>query len=127
MADLTYRGVLLADLPVEEVDWTGREDHVRYRSRRLRDPDEFNVEPEWATEAAMDPDRLGKECESGSLELIGWSPNATGRVCGRRGRILRVWVRPATTDVMSGRWKGRSACLAPEFLAKTYCQSAGWR
>lgn len=118
--NLTYRGVLLSDIEVNDVDWTGREEHLRQRSVRTGDLDELDVEPEWATEAATDPNRLARERDSGSLEVIGWSPSAPGTVPGRKGRVLRVWVRPARDDVRSGHWIGGSACAAAPEVTRIY-------
>ena len=51
----TYEGRPLDELPVNEVDWSHRGDHIRTRTKRYPDrPEEFDVEPEWATEAALE-------------------------------------------------------------------------
>ena len=118
--ELTYLGVLISDLVIEDIDWTGREDHIRYRSIRLDNPLEFDVEPEWATEAALDPLRLARQRDSGSLELVGFSPSARDRGDGVAGRILRVWLIPVGGDPRSTCWLGRSACIAPAAIRARY-------
>ena len=44
------------ELPIEGVDWSYRGEYIRTRSKRK--PGEFDVEPEWATEAVMDEQRI---------------------------------------------------------------------
>jgi hypothetical protein len=52
----TYDGIAIPDLRVDSVTWTaGQAEHVRTRSSRYRGA--VNLEPEWATEAVMDPKR----------------------------------------------------------------------
>ncbi len=53
--DDAYDGVPYAELVFEEVDWSEAVEHIRDRHRRLDRPSEFDVEPEWATEALADP------------------------------------------------------------------------
>jgi hypothetical protein len=45
----TYDGIPIPHLPIEEVDWQHRDEYIRTRSKRTG-PDEFDVEPEWATQ-----------------------------------------------------------------------------
>jgi hypothetical protein len=118
--DLTYQGVLLSEIQVDYVDWTEREDHIRFRSTRMGNPDEMDIEPEWATEAATDPDRLARERDSGSLEVVGLSPNAPGSIPGKKGRVLRVWIRPIDGEVRSRQWVGQSACAAAPEIVQIY-------
>jgi hypothetical protein len=71
-----YDGIPIADLPIEEVDWLHRDDYIRTRSAR-KGTGEFDVEPEWATEAALDQERLvarDPASKSGQTErVVGWS------------------------------------------------------
>ncbi len=73
----SYDGIPYRELPIDTVDWEHRADYIRQRSTRKRQAKEFDVEPEWATEAVLDPGRLvrGSGSESGlSVEVIGHSP-----------------------------------------------------
>lgn len=117
MSEPTYKGVPLSRLHIEDVLWTEeRAEHIRTRSTRTGSAAAFDVEPEWATEAALDPERIVRvaavdDPTTQSLKIVGWSPSA--------GRLLKVWVwsdAPAT----SGRWNGGSAALANESDAKRY-------
>lgn len=73
----TYDGVDLADLPIHDVIWTPeRIAHIRSRTTRYG-PDDIDIEPEWASEAAVDgwalraPDPTSRTGES--LRVIGYS------------------------------------------------------
>ncbi|SRR6266568_2332422 len=107
----TYEGRPLDELPVNEVDWSHRGDHIRTRTKRYPDrPEEFDVEPEWATEAALDPHSVRATTGGVSIEVVGLSPSATPREQGDAGRILKVWLVPK--DINIGSWWGASACDA---------------
>ena len=107
----TYEGIPLAKLPINEVDWTHRGEHIRTRTKRYPDrPDEFDVEPEWATEAALDLHSVRGTTGGISVEVIGLSPSATPREAGDAGRILKIWLVPKDLEV--GSWWGTSACDA---------------
>ncbi|MGH9641422.1 MAG: hypothetical protein ACRD3Q_03260 [Terriglobales bacterium] len=59
--------------------------------------DEFDVEPEWASEALLDPDRLvgsGGSASGLSVKVLGWSASAPAYDGGGFGRILKVLVVP---------------------------------
>lgn len=52
----TYRGIPLGRLRIDWIVWTpARAAHIRNRVERKNDPREVDLEPEWATEAVMDP------------------------------------------------------------------------
>lgn len=53
-----YDEVAYGDLRFDEVDWSDAIEHVRNRGDRTRRPADFDIEPEWATEALADPRRL---------------------------------------------------------------------
>ena len=55
--DESYDGVPYADLAFTEVDWSEAIDHIRHRGQRQGQPAEFDLEPEWASEALADPRR----------------------------------------------------------------------
>lgn len=119
-AEPTFEGIPYADLPRESVDWTHRGDYIRTRSQR-KGPNEFDVEPEWATEAALDPDALvGPGSSTTSVEVIGFSPSAPAPDGQTLGRVLKVWLVPKTHPP-DGDWWGASACLANDQDVAAYC------
>lgn len=75
----TYDGIAIPDLRVDSVIWTtGQTEHVRTRSSRY--PSAVNLEPEWATEAAMDPKRrFGLDGEQDGRGNPGRRPIRHGR------------------------------------------------
>jgi hypothetical protein len=114
-----YEGIPVGRLLVNEVDWVHRGEHIRTRTVRYADrPDEFDVEPEWATEAALDPRSARATTGGKSLEIIGWSISAPPRQKGEGGRLLKVWVVPK--HLSNGSWWGASACDASESDRKSY-------
>lgn len=120
--DDTYDRVPYADLAFTEVDWSEAVDHLRDRSGRKRRVDEFDVEPEWATEALSDPDRLVGSAGSRSgltVKVLGWSPSAPARSRGGRGRLLKVIVAPKDHPP-AGRWWGATAMEANEADRRRY-------
>jgi len=107
----TFLGIPFGELPRESVDWTHRAEHIRARSAR-KGPQEFDVEPEWATEAGLDPEALiGPGSSTTSVEVIGYSPSAPSRDAQGQGRVLKVWLVPKG-DPPTGDWWGASACDA---------------
>lgn len=102
----TYDGIGIADLRVDSVSWTpAQAEHVRTRSGRY--PGAFDIEPEWATEAALNPGRrFGLDPASKSGEGI--------RVIGRSeaaGRALTVILIPEEHPP-AGAWPGVTAWAA---------------
>ena len=95
-----YEGIPLRDLRINEVDWIHRAEHIQSRSSRT--PGDFDVEPAWATQAALDPFRLMRTTSGVSVEVVGFS--------NRCGRVLKVWIVPK--DMEAGAWWGASACQA---------------
>lgn len=107
-----FLGIEISKLLINEIWWSPeRSEHIRSRSKRY-EPKEFDVEPEWATEAALDPKRIVGLAggRSGSLEVIGYSQGAT--------QLLKVWLYP--DDVPRGRWHGVSACKANSTDRRNY-------
>ena len=99
----TYDGIAIPDLRVDSVTWTAAQaEHVRTRSSRY--PGAVNLEPEWATEAAMDPKRrFGLDPASKTGEGI--------RVVGRSatpGQVLTVILIPEEHPP-TGAWLGVTA------------------
>jgi hypothetical protein len=117
VSEPTFKGVPLSQLRIEDIYWSEeRAQHIRTRSQRAGRSDEFNVEPEWATEAGLDSNRIvrlaaSEEPDAQSLKIIGWSDGAH--------RLLKVWVwsdEPATSSV----WNGGSAARANSSDEKRY-------
>jgi hypothetical protein len=98
-----YDGIPVSLLPITRIDWTHRGEYIRTRSGR-KGTDEFDVEPEWATEAALDRRRLvGRDPASKSgqgLRLVGFSPGAR--------RVLTV-IMISKTHPPDGDWWGVNA------------------
>lgn len=120
--DDAYDGVPYGELTFAEVDWSEAVEHVRDRSGRLERADEFDVEPEWATEALADPHRLVGSAGSRSgltIKVLGWSPSASHRGAGESGRLLKVIVAPKDHPP-AGRWWGATAMEANEADRRRY-------
>ena len=115
MSELHYKEVPLTQLRIEEVHWSDeRAQHIRTRSRR-KSAAEFDVEPEWATEAVVDPNRLvavsGSDLRTQSLKVIGYSHGAN--------RILKVWIW-CDEPLVSTAWNGGSAVEANDTDKRRY-------
>jgi hypothetical protein len=110
MSETRFQGVPVNELPIQAVDWTYRAEHIRTRS--VRQPGDFDVEPAWATEAALDSDRLVDVASKGSVVVMGFSQLA--------GRVLKVWLVPKDDMEVSGEWWGASACVANETNTRDY-------
>ena len=113
----TYRGLPLDELRIDAVDWAHGAQHLRTRTDRYGSG-ELDLEPEWATEASLDPRRIVRATKSKSLEVIGWSESAPPRRDGDGGRLLKVWLVPKRID--HGEWWGASACPANERDRRNY-------
>ena len=117
MAAEEFDGIPLSELPIDEVAWSEeRAMHIRTRAER-KGPAEINIEPQWASEAALDPNRLvrrgsGRE----SVEVLGYSPSAR--------RVLLVWIY-TTEHPPSGVWQGGSAIAAGRRLRAAYWEGQG--
>lgn len=119
MSELSQRR--LEDLAIESVDWTHRGEHIRARSQRYG-RSEFDVEPEWATEAALDPSRLIDRSSEHSIVVLGLSPSAPPKDPQDEGRLLKVWLVPKDLD--RGDWWGASACEANASDRRKYWEKA---
>lgn len=105
------------ELPVEDIDWSHRADYIRSRSERR--PGEFNVEPEWATEAAMDEERVVAAPDPASksgqtIRVVGYSESAN--------RILVVILLPMNLPEIDGAWIGVNAWTANSTTIRRYQQ-----
>lgn len=107
-----FDGLALSELPIEEVIWSDeRARHIRTRRDR-KGLGEVDLEPEWATEAALDPHRLvARGSGRSSIQVVGYSPGAR--------RVLLVWIwtkdHPPT-----GLWHGGSAIAVGRRITSTY-------
>ena len=116
-----YRGYRLRDLEVVDVMWSEwSEGHLRTRRARYPDDqDELDIEPEWASEAALDPEGWLSLTKENDLRVTGWSPHAYPASWSyRQGRILRVVLKPI--DIDDGFWKGVTAAPASREAAERY-------
>ncbi len=110
----TYDGIPYPLLRISQIDWQQRGDHSRRRSLRKGRPAELDVEPEWATEAAMDRYRLVGDSGSASglsVRVVGHSPSA--------GRLLTVVLVPKHRPP-AGEWWGATAWVADERQRRAY-------
>lgn len=98
-----YDGIPVSELRIDSVEWSPEQtDHIRTRSARYLDA--FDIEPEWATEAALDPRaRIGLDPSSKTGEGI----RVTGRSIGA-GRVLTVVLLPAAHPP-TGSWLGATS------------------
>lgn len=120
--DELFEGVPYAQLRIDAVDWFHRAEHIRTRSARYG-RQELDIEPEWATEAALDPRRLiGRGSSDTSVQVIGRSQGAPGRTLDEVGRILKVWLVPKEHPPKSGDWWGASASDANTTNRRQYME-----
>jgi hypothetical protein len=98
-----YDGILVSELRIDSVEWSPEQtDHIRTRSARY--PGAFDIEPEWATEAVLDPRaRIGLDPSSKTgegIRVTGWSTGA--------GRVLTIILLPAAHPP-TGTWLGATS------------------
>jgi hypothetical protein len=115
VSETRFQGISIGALPILAVDWVHRAAHIRTRSERS--PGDFDVEPAWATEAALDPDRLVDVASEGSIVVLGLSRLA--------GRVLKIWLVPKEDMPASGEWWGASACAANERNTRDHEEAKG--
>ena len=114
-----YDGIPYGELPIESVDWEHRAEYIRSRKVRKGDLNEFDVEPEWATEAALDPRRVVGNGRSKSRETI----KVIGSSLGAK-RLLRVLLLPKDHPP-TGDWWGVNAWAATNQDEAEYRQPTG--
>jgi hypothetical protein len=98
-----YDDIPVAELRIDSVEWLPEQtDHIRTRSKRYSGA--FNIEPEWATQAVLDPRaRIGLHPASKTGEAIrvtGWSAGAA--------RVLTIILLPAVHPP-DGAWLGATS------------------
>ena len=114
-----YKGVDLPSLRIDEVTWSeAAAEHVR--SRPERQTGQPTLEPEWCTEAALDPRRVVRVAGSAnpataSLKVVGFSPSAFGR-----GDLLKVWLW--SDDPLDETWNGGSGAPANDSDRRAYAK-----
>lgn len=112
-----YEGIPLEELRIDDIDWTHRAEHIRTRSERSAGR-ELDIEPEWATESAMDPRRfIRRAVGRRAIKVVGWSSLAAD-LEAPRGRLLKVWLVPKALS--AGEWWGASACEANDSDRRAY-------
>jgi hypothetical protein len=97
----TYDSIPVSELRLDSVQWLPEQaGHIRTRSERY--PGALDVEPEWATEAALDPRaRIGLAGRTGEgIRVTGWSAGAR--------RVLTVILLPAAHPP-DGEWLGATS------------------
>ena len=98
MAAEEFDGIPLSELPIDEVAWSEeRAKHIRTRAER-KGPAEINIEPQWASEAALDPNRLvrrgsGRRVGGGAGLLAVGAAGAAGVDLHDRASTLRGLAR----------------------------------
>jgi hypothetical protein len=117
VAEGTYKGVPLDELKIDAISWSD-EAAAHIRSRSVRQRGATNLEPEWATEAALSDRRMIRLAHAASestaaLKIIGMSESVRGGP-----RLLKVWVW--SDDPRSANWNGGSATLANEADRRLY-------
>lgn len=111
-----YDGIRVPELPIEEVDWYYRGEYIKHRS--VRKPGEMDVEPEWATQAVMDPlavirrDRASRSGEG--IRVTGYSLGAS--------QVLVVILVPKDHPP-TGAWWGANAWVANERDRRDYLEA----
>lgn len=109
MPSATFLGVPVAALRIDGVQWTpGAIDHMRQRRAEQR---AWCPEPEWVTEAVLDPNRIVRVASADvSLKVVGYSTSAT--------RHIKAWIWP--WDFEAGLWLIGSATAANSSDIKRY-------
>jgi len=94
----SFMGVPLEALSIDSVEWL--EEAVQHMRERRAEQDVRCPEPEEATEAALDVDRVVRVAAGGkSLKVVGRSAST--------GFLVKVWLWP--NDMSNGEWFGGSA------------------
>lgn len=111
-----YDGIPYGELRFVHVDWTHRADYIRTRRDRKGTPAEFNVEPEWATEAVIDDPKAVVAPTPGSksgatLSVVGYSSGAS--------RLLVVTLL-AKDEPAGDSWWGVNAWAANDSAERRY-------
>lgn len=110
-----YRGTPLDRIRINLIDWTHRAEYIRTRTARKGSAGEFNVEPEWATQAATDPTALIGVGSGDSIRVVGWSEAA--------GRVLTVLLVGKELD--AGEWWGANAWASNKSEQRQYWRKEG--
>lgn len=116
--DRSYHGIDPAELIINDVDWSERGQYIQKRS--IRRPGDFDVHPEWATEAIFDEERLvapDPASKNGlGLRVIGYSASAD--------RVLTVILIPKDIETISeGSWWGVNAWASNSTDMRRYYSS----
>lgn len=113
---------------IESVDWTHRGEYIQTRSRRR--PGDVDIQPEWATEAVFDEERLiGLDPASKS----GWGIRVVGKSL-QANRVLAVILIPKDVPgsmtpepvELDGNWWGANAWVASTKYERRYNAHESW-
>jgi hypothetical protein len=118
---IAFDGLPYARLPIDGIDWRHRGERLRRRAVLARARGDAALEPEWATEAALDPRRLvgGAGGRSHlSVRVVGHSRSA--------GMLLTVVLVPKRRPP-DGEWWGATAWTADEPQRRAYREAAAGR
>jgi hypothetical protein len=111
-----YDGIPVPELRIDSLEWTReRTDYIRTRSKRKGQDREFDVEPEWATEAALDPSAVIRRDRASKSGL---GIRVTGYALGA-GRVLTVIVLPKDHPP-TGDWWGVNSWAADDRDRREY-------
>jgi hypothetical protein len=125
-----FRGVPLDRLRIDVIEWDeGSSWHIKNRTRRKLGQDERDIDPTWATEAALDPNRIVAVANP----LPGRARPPALLVVGKAESVelvLKVWILPKEPDgLRTGEWLGRSAAEATGAMKERYLKevSGKWK
>ncbi len=110
---ITFQGVPLEELLIDDVIWLP--EAVAHMRNRREAQGTFCPEPEWATEAALEQERLvALATPDVSIKVIGRSSSAD--------EILKVWLQ--LSDIWTGEWHGQSAARANDTEQRRYKEAS---
>jgi hypothetical protein len=109
-----FDGIPVGELPIDEVAWSEeRAKHIRTRTER-KGTVEINIEPLWASEAALDPNWLVRRGSGREpVEVLGYSPSAGAAGVDLHDRASANWSlarrqRDCSGPQVAGRVLGRA-------------------
>ncbi len=115
-----YDGIPYVELPIDAIEWEPDDaEHIRTRVARKGQPREVDIEPEWATEAALDRQRVAADSGSKTGESIA----VTGFSSSAR-MVLTVLLVPKEHPPR-GDWWGATAWVANTKEERNYRKSGG--
>ena len=105
-----YKGIPIGEVRIDRIRWTdSAAEHIRTRRERKGSPSEIDLEPEWATEAALDTNESWHVQEANRLKSLAGQVSLN-QDQNTLGLLIKVWLIPE--DLSEGAWFGASACAA---------------